>query len=196
MRKNRHLDPNHLPSAEILENELIRIKYRERYARLLRNSVYALLVVAAISVLIATLLLPVLEIYGSSMTPSLENGNIVISVKTNAPKQGDICCFYYNNHLLVKRVIGLAGDVIHMDEDGNVYVNGEMLEEPYLESKAPGDCDLEFPYTVPEQAVFVLGDNRASSVDSRNSQIGAISLDEIVGVIVFRIWPLNVFGTV
>jgi len=185
-----------IPSSEQLEDELIRVKYKQRYRKLLKNSVYALLVVAAISVLIATLLLPVLEIHGNSMSPTLENGDIVLSIKTSALKRGDICCLYYNNHILVKRVIGLQGDVVNMDENGNVYVNGELLDEPYIVEKSIGDCDIAFPYTVPEQTVFVLGDNRDTSVDSRNSQLGAIALDELVGKIVFRVWPFASFGTI
>ncbi len=188
--------PDEMPSSEQLENELIRVRYAERYRKLLKNTIYALLVVAAVSVLIATLFLPVLEIYGNSMSPTLESKDIVASVKTSELKQGDICCLYYNNHILVKRVIGVPGDVIVMDEAGNVYVNGALLDEPYLTEKALGECDIEFPFTVPEQTVFVLGDNRSTSVDSRNSLIGCISMDEIVGKIVFRVWPLSSFGTV
>ena len=172
-------------TSEQLENELIRVRYKERYKNLLGNTIYSLLVVAAVSVLIATLFLPVLEIYGNSMNPTLDSKDIVVSVKTSDLKQGDICCLYYNNHILVKRVIGVAGDVIVMDDDGTVYVNGRLMDEPYLKDKQLGECDIEFPYTVPEQ-----------SVDSRNSLIGCISVDEIVGKIVFRVWPLNAFGTI
>ena len=183
-------------TSEQLENELIRVRYSERYKKLLKNTIYALLVVAAVSVLIATLFLPVLEIYGNSMSPTLDSKDIVVSVKTTELKQGDICCMYYNNHILVKRVIGVPGDVIVMDDAGNVYVNGQLIDEPYLKEKQLGECDIEFPFTVPEQSLFVLGDNRSTSVDSRNSLIGCISIDEIVGKIVFRVWPLNAFGTV
>ena len=185
-----------MPTSEELENELIRVRYSERYRKLLKNTIYALLVVAAISILIATLFMPVLEIYGNSMSPTLDNKNIVVSVKTTELERGDICCMYYNNHLLVKRVIGVAGDQILMDDAGNVYVNGVLLDEPYLTEKALGECDIEFPYTVPERTVFVLGDNRSTSVDSRNSLIGCISVDEIVGKIVLRVWPLGELGTV
>lgn len=193
---NEYVIDQTLPSSEQLENELIRVRYKQRYRKLLKNTIYSLLVVAAVSVLIATLFLPVLEIYGNSMNPTLSNQDIVVSVKTTELKQGDVCCMYYNNHILVKRVIGVSGDVIVIDEDGTVSVNGEVLEEPYLTEKALGDCDIEFPYTVQEQTVFVLGDNRATSVDSRNSLVGCIPLDDVVGKIVFRVWPLNSFGTV
>lgn len=188
--------PLEMPTSEQLENELIRVRYGERYRKLLKNTIYALLVVAAISVLIATLFMPVLEIYGNSMSPTLDNKDVVVSIKSSDLQQGDICCLYYNNHILVKRVIGVAGDEINMDEAGNVYVNGVLLDEPYLKEKALGDCDLEFPFVVPERTVFVLGDNRATSVDSRNSLIGCVSVDEIVGKIVFRVWPLSELGTV
>lgn len=183
-----------LPTSEQFEDELIRVKYKLRYRKLLKNTIYSLLIVAAISVLVATLFLPVLEIYGNSMNPTLESGDIVVSIKTTKLERGDICCMYYNNHLLVKRVIGLQGDVIEMDEDGNVFVNGEYLDEPYLSEKVLGDCDLEFPYTVPEQTIFVLGDNRPTAVDSRNEQFGSISLEEVVGKTVFRVWPFAGFG--
>ena len=192
-KKNQILE---MPSSEELENELIRVRYSERYKKLIKNTIYALLVVAAVSVLIATLFLPVMEIYGNSMNPTLENNDIVVSIKTSKLNRGDICCMYYNNHILVKRVIAVAGDVVVMDEDGNVFVNGTLLDEPYLKEKALGECDIEFPFSVPEQTVFVLGDNRAASVDSRNSLISSISVDEIVGKIVFRVWPLNKFGAV
>lgn len=182
-----------MPSSEQLETELIRVKYKERYKKLLKNTVYSLLVVAAISVLIATLFMPVLEIYGNSMNPTFENGDIVVSLKTTDLQRGDVCCLYYNNHILVKRVIGVAGDVIVIDNDGNVAVNGEIIDEPYVKEKIKGECDIDFPFTVPERTVFVLGDNRSTSVDSRNSLIGCISVDEVVGRIVFRVWPFKSF---
>lgn len=194
--KNKKVTAENLPSARQLEDELIRVKYSERYRKLLKNTIYSLLVVAAISVLIATLFMPVLEIYGNSMNPTLENQDIVISLKTTDLQRGDICCMYYNNHILVKRVIGVAGDIIVMDEDGNVFVNGTLLDEPYLIEKSLGECDIEFPFTVPEQTVFVLGDNRSTSVDSRNSLIGCIMVEEIVGKIVFRVWPLGDIGMI
>ena len=193
--KNK-IEIQELPSSEQLETELIRVRYKERYKKLLKNTVYSLLVVAAISVLIATLFMPVLEIYGNSMNPTFENGDIVVSVKTSDLQRGDVCCLYYNNHILVKRVIGVGGDVIVIDDNGNVFVNGDLVDEPYVSEKMKGECDIEFPFTVPEGTVFVLGDNRSTSVDSRNSLIGCISKEEIVGRIVFRAWPFESFGSV
>lgn len=183
-----------LPSSEQLEDELVRVKYKQRYKKLLKTTFFSLLVVAAISVLIATLFLPVLEIYGNSMNPTLENGEIVVSVKTDDLNRGDICCFYYNNQILVKRVIGTAGDTIVIEKDGTVIVNDVLLDEPYINEKAEGESDIQYPYTVPENTVFVLGDNRETSVDSRNALIGCIDVEEIVGKIVFRVWPLSGFG--
>ncbi|MBQ4648681.1 MAG: signal peptidase I [Clostridia bacterium] len=183
-----------LPSSEQLEDELVRVKYKQRYKKLLKTTFFSLLVVAAISVLIATLFLPVLEIYGNSMNPTLENGEIVVSIKTDDLNRGDICCFYYNNQILVKRVIGTAGDTIVIEKDGTVIVNDVLLDEPYINEKAEGESDIQYPYTVPENTVFVLGDNRETSVDSRNALIGCIDVEEIVGKIVFRVWPLSGFG--
>ena len=185
-----------IPTSIQFEDELIRVKYKLRYRKLLRNTLYSLLIVAAVSILVATLLLPVLEIYGSSMNPTLANGDIVVSIKTNKLERGDICSLYFNNHLLVKRVIGLPGDYIEIDDAGNVFVNGEYLDEPYVSEKVLGECDLDFPYVVPEQTVFILGDNRPVAVDSRNEQFGCISKEEIQGKIVFRVWPFKDFGVV
>ncbi|MBE7058128.1 MAG: signal peptidase I [Ruminococcaceae bacterium] len=184
------------PTSIQFEDELIRVKYKLRYRKLLKNTLYSLLIVAAVSVLIATLFLPVLEIYGSSMNPTLENGDIVVCVKTTNLKRGDICGMYYNNHLLVKRVVGLPGDSIEMDEAGNLFVNGEYVDEPYVSEKILGECDLDFPYIVPEQTVFILGDNRPVAVDSRNEQFGCISYEEIQGKIIFRVWPFKSFGII
>ena len=180
-----------MPAAELVENELKREKYKRRYHRVLRSTVCALIVVAAVSVLVATLWLPVLQVYGSSMTPILDEGDIVVSVKSGDFRQGNIIVFYYNNKILVKRVIAMAGDWVDIDGDGTVYVNGEELEEPYLQEKALGDCDIELPYQVPDGRLFVMGDHRSVSADSRTSAVGCVASEQIVGKLVFRVWPLT-----
>lgn len=185
-----------MPSVAQLEAELKRERYRRRYGSTLLSTIYLLITVAAVAVLVATLLMPVLRIYGNSMTPTLENGEIVISVKTSDFEAGDIVSFYYNNKILIKRVICDAGDWIDIDADGTVYVNGVELDEPYLTEKALGDCDLTLPYQVPDGRIFVMGDHRLTSVDSRNTAVGCVSSEQIVGKIVFRVWPLKRLGTV
>ena len=185
-----------IPSVELLETEIKRVKYRNRYRTVLRSTVFTLITVAAIAVLVATLWLPVLQIYGSSMTPTLQDGEIVFSVKTSDMEQGDIVAFYYNKKIMVKRVIASAGDWVNLDEDGKVYVNGETLYEPYLTEPAFGDADIELPYLVPDGKIFVMGDHRATSVDSRHSVVGCVAQEQIVGKIIFRIWPLDRLGGV
>lgn len=184
------------PTIDELSGELRRERFRRRYRTLLRSAVYTLIIVAAVSILIATLLLPVLELYGSSMAPTLDEGDIVLSVKARTFQQGDIVAFYYNNRILVKRVIAVGDDIVNIDSEGSVYVNGVMLDEPYISQKTPGATDVEYPYTVPPNTYFVLGDHRETSMDSRSSIVGCIDQGEIVGKIVFRIWPLNTFGRI
>ncbi|MBQ8641298.1 MAG: signal peptidase I [Clostridia bacterium] len=191
--KKRYL--NKKPSVEMLETELERVNYQQRYWVVLRSTVYTLITVAAVAVLVATLWLPVLRIYGSSMTPTLQDGEIVFSVKTADLEQGDIIAFYYNNKILVKRVIAGPGDWINISaETGNVYVNDVLLDEPYLAEKSFGDADIELPYQVPDGKYFVMGDHRATSVDSRHTAVGCVAEEQIVGKIVFRVWPLEQFG--
>lgn len=185
-----------MPSAEQLEAELKREKYKRRYHSVLRSTIYTLITVAAIAVLVATLWLPVLQIYGSSMTPTLQDGEIIFSVKTADLEPGDIVAFYYNNKILVKRVICGPGDWVNIDEDGTVYVNEVRLKEPYLAEKALGDCNIKLPYQVPDGKIFVMGDHRSTSVDSRNTAVGCVAQEQIVGKIIFRIWPLNRLGDV
>ena len=185
-----------MPSAEQLEAELKREKYKRRYHSVLRSTIYTLITVAAIAVLVATLWLPVLQIYGSFMTPTLQDGEIIFSVKTADLEPGDIVAFYYNNKILVKRVICGPGDWVNIDEDGTVYVNEVRLKEPYLAEKALGDCNIELPYQVPDGKIFVMGDHRSTSVDSRNTAVGCVAQEQIVGKIIFRIWPLNRLGDV
>lgn len=185
-----------VPTIPELQQELKRVRYRSRYRSVLRSTLYTLITVAAVAVLVATLWLPVLQIYGTSMTPTLHNGEIIFSAKSSDFEQGDIISFYYNNKILVKRVIAGAGDWVNIDSYGNVYVNDVMLDEPYLEDKALGDCNIEFPYQVPDGKIFVMGDHRSTSVDSRNSAVGCVAQEQIVGKILFRVWPLNCFGPV
>ena len=194
--KNDHRIRRRAPTVVQLEQELSREKYRLRYRSILRSTIYALVIVAAVSVLVATLLMPVMEIYGSSMTPTLNENDIVVSVKGGDIQQGDIVAFYYNNRILVKRVIATGGQTISIDADGNVSIDGVPLEEPYLTEKSAGQSDLEYPYTVEPDTFFVMGDHRETSVDSRNSLIGCIESSEIVGRIVWTVWPLSRFGRV
>lgn len=185
-----------LPTSQQLEEELGRVKYRKRYRRVLRSTIYTLTTVAAIAVLVATLLLPVLQIYGSSMTPTLSDRDIVLTWKTSKFESGDVIAFYYNNKILVKRVIAQAGDWVDISPEGDVYVNGELLDEPYLAEKALGDCNIELPYQVPESRVFVMGDHRSISVDSRNTAVGCVAEEQIVGKLIFRVWPFDYFGEI
>ncbi|MBO5767620.1 MAG: signal peptidase I [Clostridia bacterium] len=185
-----------LPTPEQIEEEIARTKYRKRYRRVLRSTIYTLVTVAAIAVLVATIFLPVLQVYGGSMTPTLSDGDIVLTLKTSEFETGDVIAFYYNNKILIKRVIASAGDWVDITPEGDVYVNGELLDEPYLDEKAFGDCDIELPYQVPESRVFVMGDHRSISVDSRNTAVGCVSEEQIVGKLVFRVWPMEAFGEI
>lgn len=155
-----------------------------------------LITVAAVAVLVATLLLPVLQIYGTSMTPTLENGEIVVTLKTADFKQGDVIAFYYNNKILIKRVIAGPADWVDMDEDGTVYVNEIAIDEPYVTDKAFGDTNIELPYQVPDGRFFVMGDHRSTSSDSRNTAVGCVSQEQVVGRIFYRVWPLERWGAV
>ena len=188
--------PLERPSVEELESELRRVRYKRRYNSVLKSTIYTLITVAAVAVLVATLWLPVLQIYGSSMAPTLQDGDIVFSVKNAQMERGDVVAFYYNNKILIKRVIAQPGEWVNMDEDGTVYVNDQRIDEPYLTEKAFGQTNIELPYQVPDGQYFVMGDHRSTSADSRHTAVGCIDGDQIVGRILFRVWPLDQFGPV
>lgn len=185
-----------MPASSQLEQEIKRERYRRKYNRKLRSTVYLLVTVAAAAVLVATLLMPVLQIYGSSMSPTLEEGDVVLSVKVRDFEQSDVVAFYYGNKLLVKRYIAGPGQWVDMDEQGNIRVDGNLLQEPYVDSLSYGNADITFPYQVPEDKYFLVGDHRSVSVDSRHSVVGSIAEEYIVGKIVFCIWPMEHFGVI
>ena len=184
-----------LPELDQLKAELERENYKSRYLSVLRSTIYTLIVVAAVAVLVATIWMPVLQTYGSSMSPTLEESDIVVSVKGSDFEQGDLVAFYLGNKILVKRCIAGPGQWVDIDEDGNVYVDGQLLDEPYLTEKALGDCNIKLPYQVPDSRYFCMGDHRSTSVDSRNTAVGCVSEEQIVGKIVFRVWPLSKLGS-
>lgn len=187
-------EPVDYPSVEQLAAELKRVKYRSRYRAVLRSTLYMLIVVAAVAVLVATIWMPVLQIYGASMTPTLNEGDIVVSVKGSDFQPGDLVAFYLGNKILVKRCIAGPGQWVDIDEDGNVSVDGKLLEEPYLTEKSLGGSNIELPYQVPDNRYFCMGDHRSTSVDSRHTEIGCVSEEQIVGKIVFRVFPFGGFG--
>ena len=185
-----------LPTTEDLEEAVRRDRYYHRFRLTVRSTFLSLVVVAAVAVLVAVLFLPILRIYGKSMNGTLDSGDIVVSIKSTNMNTGDVIAFYYNNNILVKRVIANPGEWVDVDKEGNVYVNNAKLEEPYLDEKAYGETNIELPYQVPEGKIFVMGDNRSVSIDSRNTSIGCISEEQIVGKIVYRIWPFSQIGAV
>lgn len=182
-----------LPTAIQIEDEISRLKNRRDYIHILFNTIASLIVVAAIAVLISSFLLPVLRVTGTSMTPTLTNGTVVVCKRTTSLKRGDIVAFYYNNKVLLKRVIGLPGDYIEIRADGTVLVNNEVIDEPYIDSPSYGENDLTYPYQVPEDRYFVMGDHRSTSVDSRSKTIGCVSEEEVLGKVKMAIWPIDKF---
>ncbi len=178
-----------IPTAQQLSDELERVKYKSNFRKTLLNTISSLIVVAAVAVLVSMLFLPVLRVTGTSMAPTMLNDELIICNKRSNFETGDIVAFYFNNKILLKRVIGISGDIIDISEDGTVYVNGEALNEPYVSEKALGECDIELPYQVPENRIFVMGDHRAVSVDSRSTSIGCIADEYVIGKVIMRVWP-------
>ena len=184
------------PSLEVLEAELGRERHKRNYLKALRSTVFSLVIVAAAAVLVAMLVLPVLQITGASMTNTLQDRDIVVALRGSEFKTGDVVAFYYNNNILVKRVIANEGQWVNITEDGTVYVDNVALDEPYVNDKALGECNIKLPYQVPEGKVFVMGDHRRTSVDSRSTTLGCVSKELFLGRILFRVWPLNAFGPI
>lgn len=197
MKKNLSESTNQaFPSSQQIEKELARISAGAKPQSPLKTLILVLIVSAAVVILITSLLCPVVKVSGSAMQPGLNNDDVALAIKTDTLKQGDVCCFYNNNNLFVRRVIGVPGDVIDISEDGTVFVNDQALDETYITEKAKGDCDIEFPFTVPESTYFLLGDNRPASKDSRISDIGPVSKDRIVGKLLVKVWPVYSIGIV
>ncbi len=180
-----------VPSEEQVLSERRRLRRGKQFRRILGNTVAILVVVAAVAVLLVTLFLPVLQVSGTSMEPTLENGDIIVLVKTSDFETGDLCAVRVSGNVLLKRMIAGPGDWVNIDDDGNVYVNGDLLDEPYVTDKALGISDLSYPYQVPDNSIFVMGDHRSVSVDSRSSEVGCIPYEQVIGRIVIRIWPIT-----
>lgn len=184
------------PTAEQLENELKKTKNRSEFFRLLRSTLYSLIVVAAVAVLISVMFLPVLKVTGTSMTPTCHNDDLIVCRKYASFERGDVIAFYYNNRILLKRVIAVSGDTVNIEADGTVYINNERLDEPYVNELAFGECNIQMPYQVPDERIFVMGDHRATSIDSRSTKVGCISEESVVGKVFFRVAPFKRFGAV
>ncbi len=187
---------NNKPTIEELKKELNRVNNKREYKTTFRNTIFILIVVAAFAVLVSSFFITVLKVTGDSMTPTFETGQIVIAQNSSTFETGDVIAFYYNNKVLIKRVIGSPGDWINIDSDGNVTVNGVLIDEPYVDQLSYGDnTDITFPYQVPENRYFVLGDHRSTSIDSRSTAVGCVTQEQVIGKIVFRVYPFTAFGS-
>ncbi len=182
------------PSVEALQAELKRVSKRKEYRKVMRNTLFVVIVVAALAVLVSSFFVTVLKVTGDSMTPTMSTGEIVIARNSGTFEPGELIAFYYNNKVLVKRVLGSPGDWIDIDDEGNVSVNGQTIDEPYVTEKSLDPADVEFPYQVPENRYFVLGDHRKASIDSRSTVVGCVTREQLIGKIIFRVYPFNVFG--
>ena len=180
-----------IPTEQEIKTEIKRLEYREKYFRTLKSTFLTIISVIAAFFLISTLVLPVFRTYGDAMQPTLKEGQLVVTLRTTKVKSGDLICFYYNNKVLIKRVIAVGGDTVNIDWHGNVSVNDVKLDEPYITEKAFGECNVSLPFKVPLSKAFVMGDNRSASVDSRHTEVGCISQEQIIGKLILRIWPLG-----
>lgn len=180
-----------LPSPEQVSRAYQQDQYRKRYKRAFISTLSVLAVIAAVAVLVSTLFLPVIQVSGNSMEPTLSDGDVLVLLKSKRYERSQLCCISWQNKMLLKRIIGLPGDVVSIDTQGNVTVNGALLDEPYVSDKTLGECDVTFPCQVPEGKVFVLGDHRSTSIDSRSSEIGCVDQDQIVGFVLFQVWPIG-----
>ena len=184
------------PTTQEFKKEYSRLRKKQEFHQGLGRVIRILVVVAAISIIIATVFFSIMQVRGSSMSPTMEENEIIIVNRYSDVKKGDLIAFYYNNKVLLKRVIGISGDMVDMDDEGNVYVNNEKIEEEYLEEKDYGTPDITFPYQVPDGRYFVMGDHRSVSIDSRYQIIGTVSSEQLIGKVKFRIWPITRFGPV
>ena len=180
-----------LPSPEQVSRAYQQDQYRKRYKRAFISTLSVLAVIAAVAVLVSTLFLPVIQVSGNSMEPTLSDGDVLVLLKSKRYERSQLCCISWQNKMLLKRIIGLPGDVVSIDTQGNVTVNGALLDEPYVSDKTLGECDVTFPCQVPEGKVFVLGDHRSTSIDSRSSEIGCVDQDQIVGFVLFQVWTIG-----
>lgn len=170
--------------------------FKSRPIQVLWRVIQALIVVSATGILVATFFISVLQVRGTSMEPTVKEGDVVIADHSKKFATGDVIAFYYNNKVILKRVIAFPTDWVDIKPDGTVWVNGEELQEDYVQGLSLGHPDIIFPYQVPEGRYFVLGDHRSASIDSRSSTIGTVSDDQVIGSVFLKVWPLKNLGTV